>query len=122
MILLVEDEPSIAALEREALERAGFEVEEVRLGAHALEYLATEVRIALLVLDYRLPDMTGGDVVSALGERITSLPVVVVTGYPDPAVESWMRAAGVYDYLVKDADLMFLDDLPRVVRSALPDR
>ena len=119
MILLVEDEPGVALLEREALERAGFRVKDVGLGERALECVDSCERIALMVLDYRLPDMTGIAVLAALGERLDSLPVVAVTGYPDPAVEARMRTAGVYDYLIKDTDLKFLDELPKVVVAAL---
>ncbi len=118
-VLLVEDEPSIALLEREVLERAGFRVEDVGRGERALECLESRQMLALMVLDYRLPDMTGGDVVAVLGDRITSLPVVMVTGHPDPEVEARMRAAGVYDYIVKDFGLKFLDRLPEVARAAI---
>ncbi len=96
-VLLVEDEAPIAVLEREALERSGFRVKDVARGQRALECLALCDQIALLVLDYRLPDMTGADVLEALGGRTESLPVVVVTGYPDPDVERSMRAAGMDD-------------------------
>ena len=119
MILLVEDEPGVAFLEREVLQRAGFPVEEVRRGAHAIEYLEGGRQISLMVLDYILPDMTGADVLEELGERIAVLPVIVVTGYPDPEIEQRMRSAGVYDYLVKDVDLEFLDRLPRLVQGAI---
>lgn len=119
MILLVEDEPGIAFLEREVLERAGFLVEEVGRGDAAIEVLAGGKEIALMVLDYMLPDMTGADVLAELGARIAALPVVVVTGYPDPETEHRMRRAGVSEYLIKDMDLEFLARLPQVVRSAI---
>lgn len=118
-ILLVEDEAPIAQLEREALERSGFQVTEVARGQRALECLALNDEIALLVLDYRLPDMTGADVVAAMGDRIACLPVVVITGYPDPEIEQQMRTAGIRDYLVKDIGMTFLDNLPKAVQAAL---
>ncbi len=118
-VLLVEDDESIAMLERESLERSGFRVREAGLGQGALEFLEKRGALALLVLDYRLPDMTGADIVEALGDRIASLPVVMVTGYPDPAIEARMRAAGVFDYIVKDLGLEFLDNLPKAARAAI---
>ncbi len=118
-VLLVEDDESIAMLERESLERHGFRVREAGLGRRALEYLEKCDALALLVLDYRLPDMTGADIVEVLGDRIVSLPVVMVTGYPDPAVEAQMRAAGVFDYIVKDMGLEFLDSLPNAAQAAI---
>ncbi len=118
-VLLVEDDESIAMLERESLERSGFRVREAGLGQGALEFLEKRGALALLVLDYRLPDMTGADVVEALGDRIATLPVVMVTGYPDPAIEVRMRAAGVFDYIVKDVGLEFLDSLPKAAQAAI---
>ena len=118
-ILLVEDQPTIAQLERNALEKSGFLVEEVGQGLRALERLATGDGISLMVLDYRLPDMTGADVVEALGDQIERLPVLVVTGYPDPAIERSMRDAGVDHYMVKDIGMSFLERLPRTAQSVL---
>ncbi len=118
-VLLVEDDESIAMLERESLERSGFRVREIGLGQGALEFLEKRGALALLVLDYRLPDMTGADIVEALGDRIATLPVVIVTGYPDPAIEVRMRAAGVFDFIVKDVGLEFLESLPKAAQAAI---
>ncbi len=118
-ILLVEDDAPIAELLGDSLERSGFEVKKVARGQRALQYLALCDDISLLVLDYRLPDMTGADIVAAMGDEINFLPVVVVTGNPDPEVERAMRAAGVRDYIVKDIDMRFLDSLPQAARKAL---
>ncbi len=63
--------------------------------------------------------MTGADIVEVLGDQIASLPVVMVTGYPDPAVEAQMRAAGVSDYIVMDVGLEFLDSLPKAAQAAI---
>ncbi len=76
-------------------------------------------RLGLLVLDYKLPDMTGADIVATLGDRLATLPVVMVTGYPDPVVEEQMRAAGVFDYIIKDMDLKFLGRLPIAALAAV---
>lgn len=121
-VLLVEDETAMADLEREVLEEAGFVVRQVGRGQQALECLVNGDQIALVVLDYRLPDMTGADILSMLGDRLGEKPVVVVTGYPHPEIEKRMRAAGVYAYLFKDMELRFLDQLPAVARAAIEGR
>ncbi len=41
------------------------------------------------------------------------------TGYPDPVVEERMRAAGVFDYIIKDMDMRFLDRLPIAALAAV---
>ncbi len=118
-VLLVEDDEGIAALESATLERHGFRVEQAAIGQRALECLEEYQRLALVVLDYKLPDMTGADIVATLGDRLATLPVVMVTGYPDPVVEERMRAAGVFDYIIKDTDLKFLDRLPITALAAV---
>ena len=105
-------------LERRVLEEAGYCVEEARRGDRALERLEGN-HISLVVLDFRLPDMTGADIVAALGERIRRLPVVMVTGYAQPEVIDSMLEAGIAEYLIKDTDLDFLDRLPGVVETLL---
>ncbi len=118
-VLLVEDDEGIAALERVTLERCGFQVKQAAFGQRALDYLEECGQLALVILDYKLPDMTGADIIAALGDRLGTLPVVMITGYPDPAVEERMRAAGVSDYIVKDMDLKFLDRLPIAALAAV---
>lgn len=66
-----------------------------------------------------LPDMTGADVVAAMGDRIACLPVIVVTGYSDPEVAARLRGAGVYECIIKDIDLAFLDRLPKAAHAAI---
>ncbi len=74
---------------------------------------------ALVVLDYFLPDMTVADLVAALGDRISDLPVIMVTGHPDPAIAEQLLAAGVLGYIVKDRDLKYLDRLVEAARAVI---
>ena len=116
-ILLVEDEELMAFLERTVLEKAGFELDDVRTGGEALAQL-TQDDYALLILDYRLPDMTAADILATLGTQGQTLPVIVVTGYNDHELAQSLREAGALEYIVKD-DLTFLPRLPEVVGEIL---
>ncbi len=118
-VMIVEDDPGIAFLERETFERAGYEVKDFGLGRPALAWIERYDSLALLVLDYLLPDMTGADIVTELGDRIPGLPVVMVTGYPDPAIAEQVRAAGVLDYISKDVDLRFLELMLDAAQTAI---
>ncbi len=118
-VMIVEDDPGIAELERRVFESAGYEVKDFALGRPALECIESCECLAFLVLDYLLPDMTGADIVTELGDRIPGLPVVMVTGYPDPAVAERVRAAGVRDYISKDVDLTFLDQMLDAAQTAI---
>jgi DNA-binding response OmpR family regulator len=85
-----------------ALTQAGFEPLEAASGAEALE-LATRSRPSLVVLDVRLPDLSGYEVCRELRDRLgASVPVLFVSG---ERVESYDRVAGLLvggdDYLAK---------------------
>ncbi len=117
-ILIVEDEPPLAELERIALEGGDYQVDEVGRGDRGLEILDSEP-ISLVLLDYKLPDMTGLDFIAAIGDRIKSLPVIVVTGYADAKVAVKLLKAGAADYVIKDTELVFLQQLPKTVQDTL---
>ncbi len=117
-ILIVEDEPPLAELERIALEGEDYRVDEVGRGDRGLEILDRE-DVSLVLLDYKLPDMTGLEFIATLGDRIQSLPVIVVTGYVDTKVAVKLLKAGAADYVIKDTELLFLQQLPKTVQDTL---
>lgn len=79
MILLVEDNPAIAALYAEAIGNAGYPVDVAMTGREALDRLgARPYRLALV--DLSLPDMTGADVAIAAHASGLDLPMVAVSG------------------------------------------
>jgi signal transduction histidine kinase/ActR/RegA family two-component response regulator/integral membrane sensor domain MASE1 len=82
LVLLVEDEPSVAQVARLMLERCGFEVEPAALGAEALRlYEARKGHYAAMVLDLTLPDMGGQELLQLLRNRGSKIPVLVLSGY-----------------------------------------
>jgi CheY-like chemotaxis protein len=92
-ILIVEDDPAWARITAYLLRRAGHTPVLALTGRAALQ----EARTCpdLILLDLRLPDMSGGAVLRHLrGEPATAqIPVVVMTGQPDAAAE--LVAAGI---------------------------
>lgn len=115
-ILVVEDDPGIALLQRKRLERAGF-------GAH----VATDVDgamaildrggVDLVLMDYRLGPTTGLDLHGRMKAAGFDLPVVIVSGSVDDQVVIDAIRAGVRDVIVKSTD--YLDYLPDAVRGVL---
>jgi len=100
LVLVVEDTPSLSATYRAILEKQDFTVETASTGAEALALLQTSAYDAL-VLDVRLPDMTGLDVLDALRERGDGTEAVVITadGSINLAVDAMRR--GAFDFIVK---------------------
>jgi PAS domain S-box-containing protein len=86
-ILLVEDEESVRALAREALEEAGFQVLEARHGTEALvvshQYQGA---IHLLVTDVVMPEMSGRVLADRLAPQRPALKVLYMSGYTDNAI------------------------------------
>src|SRR5581483_994059 len=70
-----------------------------------------------LLLDLKLQDMEGRELVSRLAGSGRTVPFIIITGQGDERVAVDMMKRGARDYLVKDVD--FLQFVPQVVRHAL---
>lgn len=102
-ILLVEDEAEIASFIRQGLGEEGYEVTWAVEGEKALELLDLEA-IDLVLLDIRLPGISGIDVLKELREYWMDLPVMMLTALD--AVEDRVKGLriGADDYLPKPFD------------------
>jgi len=98
-ILIVDDEPRIAAIAGDYLRHAGFSVVTAETGAAGLERMRS-VRPALVVLDLRLPDMDGIDVARAL-RAVSNVPIVMLTARAEESDRLLGLDAGADDYVVK---------------------
>lgn len=115
-ILVVEDDPGTATLQRRRLQRAGFHVD-VAADVDTAMRVLTEHRVDLVVLDYRLGSTTGLDLNRRMKAAGFDVPVIIVSGsIEDAAVIEAMRA-GVKDVVVKNTG--YLDYLPDAVRGVL---
>ena len=114
-LLVVEDEARIAAFLVKGLTAAGYAVEHVGTGAEAVRRLAPG-GTSLIVLDLRLPDMDGFEVLARLRERGDETPVIVLTARSD--VHDRVRGLnlGADDYLTKP---FAFDELLARVRARL---
>lgn len=81
-ILVADNEPNIRLVLTMALEQAGYTVEAVADGLACISALTTDPTPDLLVLDLRLPRLTGQQVVQHLraDPRTADLPILIVTG------------------------------------------
>ncbi len=110
-LLLVEDEPGIARLIKRGLEDAGYTVDVATDGADGLEQ-ARNAHYGLLILDVMLPRRDGWQVLEALREEGSRVPVLMLTARD--AVQDRVRGLdlGADDYLPKPFD--FAELLARV--------
>ncbi len=116
-LFVVEDDEASIVLMRRVLERAGHQVTTCRTAADALIVLGNS-SFDLILLDNRLPDMTGAELLQAMDAERLTVPVLMVTGYGDEELAARVLRAGALDYLVKDIGQNFLRELPKRVTEA----
>jgi DNA-binding response OmpR family regulator len=99
-ILIVDDEPAIAAAVRERLEREGFAVMAAGSGEQALSALDEAVP-DLLLLDVGLPGIDGFELLRRIRARGLALPVILLTARGDEIDRVVGLELGADDYVVK---------------------
>lgn len=101
-ILVVEDDAALAELMKMRLEEEGFEVHTESRGAAALTF-ASAHQLDLVILDLRLPDISGYDVAKRLRQLYHPwvLPVLMLTGMDKPVDQLRGFAFGADAYLTK---------------------
>jgi DNA-binding response OmpR family regulator len=99
-ILVVDDEPAIATVVRERLEREGFAVRTVASGEEALDHLDADPA-DLVVLDVMLPGIDGFEVLRRLRGSGCQVPVIVLTARDEDVDKIVGLELGADDYLVK---------------------
>src|SRR5215211_6995313 len=117
-VLVVDDEPGIAALCKRILSRSGYDVTSLTDPRVAIEYLQQK-RFDLLVVDIRMPEVDGFDVISRAQMIQPDIAVLVMTGFG--TVETAIRALrqGVDGLLLKPFQKS--DELLLAVRQAMAD-
>jgi CheY-like chemotaxis protein len=82
-ILVVEDEDAVRLLARRSLESAGYEVMEAVDGKDGLDVmLSSDSRVALVLCDVILPELSGHEFGRRLGTIRPNVPVLYMSGYP----------------------------------------
>lgn len=90
-VLAVDDHPDIRRLIRDILSPLNYDVEGVASVRRALRRLE-EGRYAGVVTDYRMPGLTGLDLITRMRKAGRRTPVVLITGVVDEEVEAWVAA------------------------------
>ena len=106
-ILVVEDEPDLAALVAFNLRQANFEVNIAETGEQALD-LASRNPPHLVILDLMLPDISGVEVCRAMKKRAPSVPVVMLTAKKEESDRLAGFQSGAEDYIVKPFSVLEL--------------
>jgi len=118
VVIVVEDDEGLNHLVQKNLQREGFQTEGVFTGKDTLDRVLKDQNV-ILVLDYKLPDMTGKDIVASLSGRGFTIPFIIVTGHGDERIAVEMMKMGARDYIIKDSGLM--DVIPHVLKRVIDE-
>lgn len=122
LVTIVDDDESVRRALRWLLLSAGYAVSTYGSGADVLELGAAETP-ACLLLDVRLPDMTGFDLRDALSRCGRDSATVFITGHDDVATGVWAMKSGAEDFLLKPFDdETVLDAVRRAIRREQAER
>ncbi len=118
-VLIIDDDDAIRALAQWVAQRAGYQALTARDGPEGLEaFRRSAGAVGLILLDLTMPRMTGAEVISALRDLHTNVPVVLITGYGEDAVREDEKL-GTVGVLQKP---FTPDDLRRVLDNYLKPR
>jgi DNA-binding response OmpR family regulator len=114
-ILVVDDDVALVELVAGALTDMGFDVISAHHGGDGL-MLADVNKPDIVLLDVRMPGMSGVEVLQQLRARWPWLPVIIITGLADTELARALLRRGAFDYIHKPFDV---EHLQRCVAAAL---
>lgn len=107
-ILIIDDDPLVTKTLSSYLSKEKFEVTTAEDGEEGLRKYE-ECAPDLVILDIRLPDMDGLEVLCRIKEKNTNATIIVMTAYDDMKSTVQAVKSGAFEYLVKPLDYVELD-------------
>jgi heterodisulfide reductase subunit A2 len=114
-ILVVDDEAIVRESIRDWLKDAGYEVSVAENGEEALKLIQKQ-NFGVMILDLRLPGMSGIDVLKKVKLTQPNIKSIIITAYPTMLTQEEASKLGAIDYLVKP---VFPDKLEDLVRETV---
>ena len=118
LVHIVDDDASFRTAMERRLKHAGYEVATYASAQHLLDDLPSESVRSCLLLDVRIPELSGPELQERLSELGSTLPIIFLTGYFDIPVTVQAIKAGAADVLTKPVSS---DDLLRAIEGAIAD-
>ena len=117
-VLLVEDDEDYREIVGSELSWHGFAVRSFADGDSLLGSLDSAAEADIIILDWRLPNISGIDLLPRLRERGVNLPVVFLTSHADPAYEKLAFERGALDFIDKTRGVEILARRLRLVAKS----
>ncbi|MET4038231.1 FixJ family two-component response regulator [Bradyrhizobium sp. JR7.2] len=112
---VVDDDSAFRIAVERRLKLAGYEVATYASAEQSLDRLPDDCRPGCILLDVRLPGVSGPELQAQLYELGSTLPIIFFTGFPDIQTTVQAIKAGAEDFLIKPASS---DDLLRAIECA----
>ena len=116
IVHIVDDDPSFRTAMERRLKHAGYEVATYASAQHLLDRLPSEDIPSCILLDVRIPELSGRELQERLSELGSTLPIIFLTGYPDTPTTVHAIKAGADDFLTKPVSS---EDLLKAVERAI---
>jgi two-component system response regulator HydG len=114
-ILIIDDDVDLCTLLGRFLSKNGYETEMAHSGAKGIAKFS-ENKFGVVICDYRLGDMEGKDVLTALKKINPGVIVLMITGYSDIKTAVEVIKLGAFDYITKP---LIPDEVLSVLKKAL---
>ena len=114
-VLLVDDEVGFVDVLSKRLSKRGMAVTAATSGTEAIQILRKK-DFDVAVLDLKLEDMDGIEILKIFKKLVPSMPVIMLTGHGSEQAAREGMACGAFDYLTKPSDLQ---DLVVKIRQAV---
>ena len=121
-VMVVDDEENIRKIVRMTLTKTGYDVVEAEDGEQAVKVLKSNdnpLMVDVIICDIRMPKVNGVEAIQYFRSQFPSIPVIVLTGYPDTDLAVSLLKQGVVDYVTKPVEG---DKLAAVVANAMKQR
>lgn len=116
-LLLVDDEEMLRAMYQRMLRRLGYRVTLAENGEEALKLLRDNPdQFDLVIVDQVMPGMTGLDLAQEIRQLRPEIPILLMTGFTEPAIMEKARRLAIPEYLNKP---ILMTDMARSIRRLL---
>jgi DNA-binding NtrC family response regulator len=118
-VLIVDDEVAYADVLRRRMQKRNIEVEVAHSGAEAIQKLRRS-SFDVAVLDLKMEDMNGIEVLKIFKTMDPDMPVIMITGHGSEQAAHEGIACGAYDYLMKPCEFeMLIEKIQEAVKRTV---
>ena len=113
-LIIIDDEIEFASTLCQRLNLRGFDTTDVHSGTEGLAKV-TEIAPGIVILDLKMPDMNGLDVLAEIKKHDPTVEVIMLTGHGSGAAGEVAMEKGAFSYIMKPVDL---NELLELINSA----